>query len=87
MRKLANVTPLISFEGDKETADIRRGGTDVYRRTREGITNATQAGLITGVAMSVCKSNLDLALSENFIQSLVKQGSNLFVVLHLPSDG
>ncbi len=26
LRKLANVTPLISFEGDQEIADIRRGG-------------------------------------------------------------
>ena len=74
LRKLANVTPVISFEGDLVVADIRRGSTDVYNRTRDAITNSTQAGLITGVAISVCKSNLDLALSEDFIQSLIKQG-------------
>ncbi len=74
LRSLANVSPLISFEGDKEIADIRRGGVDVYKKTQNAIMNSTRAGLVTGVAMSVCKSNLDLALSEDFIQSLIKQG-------------
>jgi len=74
LRRCANVTPLISFEGDEEAADIRRGGTQVYHRTMEGIEQATKAGLVTGVAMSVCKSNLNLALSTDFVQSLIKKG-------------
>lgn len=74
LRKLANVSPLISFEGDQEVADIRRGGNQVYNKTQSAINNATNAGLITGVAMSVCKSNLDLAFSEDFIKSLIKRG-------------
>lgn len=74
LRKLANVTPLISFEGDEEVADVRRRGKDVFRRTTEAVENATNAGLITGVAMSVCKSNLDLALSAEFINSLIEKG-------------
>lgn len=73
LRKLSNVTPLISFEGDESVADIRRNGKDVYRRTVEAVEHATSAGLITGVAMSVCKSNLDLALSEEFIHSLIQK--------------
>lgn len=74
LQKLANVTPLISFEGDREIADVRRGGIDVYKKAQEAIDNSTQAGLVTGVAMSVCKSNLDLAFSEDFIHSLIKRG-------------
>lgn len=74
IRKLANVTPLISFEGDEVVADVRRRGKDVFRRTTEAVENATNAGLITGVAMSVCKSNLDLALSPEFINSLIDKG-------------
>jgi MoaA/NifB/PqqE/SkfB family radical SAM enzyme len=74
LRKLANVTPLISFEGDEEVADIRRGGEDVYTKTQQAIVNSTHAGLITGVAMSVCKSNIELAFSDDFIQSLIKKG-------------
>lgn len=74
LRKLANVTPLISFEGDSEVADIRRGGNNVYEKTQAAIDNCTSAGLITGVAMSVCKSNLELAFSEEFINSLIERG-------------
>lgn len=74
LRKLANVSPLISFEGDQEVADTRRGGSDVYNRTRQAITHATGAGLVTGVAISVCKSNIEMALSPEFIHSLINQG-------------
>lgn len=74
LRRCGNVTPLISFEGSEEVADVRRGGTNVYSRTLQAIDNAVDAGLICGVAMSVCKSNLDLALSSDFIRSLAKKG-------------
>ncbi len=73
LRKVANVTPLISFEGDEQVADVRRGGKNIYRRTWEAVENATSAGLFTGVAMSVCKSNLELALSPEFIKSLIQK--------------
>lgn len=74
LRKLANVSPLISFEGDNEVADVRRGGKNVYKKTQSAIDHSTDAGLITGVAMSVCKSNIDLAFSDDFIQSLIDRG-------------
>jgi MoaA/NifB/PqqE/SkfB family radical SAM enzyme len=74
LRRLANVSPLISFEGDQEVADTRRGGSDVYRKTREAIARSTEAGLVTGVAISVCKSNMEMALSPEFIHSLINQG-------------
>jgi len=74
LRKLANVTPLISFEGDEQVADVRRGGSNVYQKAQAAIDHSTKAGLITGVAMSICKSNIDLAFSEEFIQSLINRG-------------
>lgn len=74
IRKVANVTPLISFEGDENEADIRRGGENIYRRALDGIRHCTDAGLFTGVAISVCKSNLEMALSERFITMLIDAG-------------
>uniref|UniRef100_UPI003217DCFD radical SAM protein n=1 Tax=uncultured Draconibacterium sp. TaxID=1573823 RepID=UPI003217DCFD len=74
LRTLANVTPLISFEGDEQIADIRRGGYNVFDKAQKAIDNSTGAGLVTGVAMSVCKSNLQLAFSEEFINSLIQRG-------------
>ena len=74
LRKLGNVTPLISFEGDEQVADIRRGGLNVYQKAQAAIDHSTKTGLITGVAMSICKSNIDLAFSEKFINSLAERG-------------
>lgn len=74
IRKLGNVSPLISFEGDRDVADVRRGGSGIYEKTQSAIDVCTKAGLVTGVAMSVCKSNLKLAFSPEFIQSLVQRG-------------
>jgi len=74
LRKLANVTPLISLEGNEEVADIRRGSSRVYNRTVNAIETATAHGLITGVAISVCKSNIEMALSDQFIEMLHSRG-------------
>lgn len=65
-----NVTPLISLEGDEQVADIRRGGHRIYSRTLEAVRTSVDEGLITGVAISVCKSNLDMALSDEFVNML-----------------
>ena len=70
LRDFGNVTILISLEGDENVADIRRGGHNVYDRTLKAIQTATSAGLITGVAISVCKSNIEMALSEEFVYKL-----------------
>lgn len=74
LRKIANVTPLISFEGNETVADIRRGGNHVYQRTLQAVDTATKNKLVTGVAVSVCKSNIDMALSEEFIKMLHDKG-------------
>lgn len=74
LRQCANVTPLISFEGDEEVADIRRGGTNVFQSATQAIENSTKAGMITGVAISVCKSNLEMAMSPEFINGLIEKG-------------
>jgi MoaA/NifB/PqqE/SkfB family radical SAM enzyme len=70
LRDAGNVTPLISLEGDEDIADIRRGGHRIYTRTLDAIRTATSEGLLTGVAISVCKSNIEMALSDDFVKML-----------------
>jgi MoaA/NifB/PqqE/SkfB family radical SAM enzyme len=74
LRSCANVTPLISFEGNEQVADIRRGSNRVYLRTMNAIETSVRHKLITGVAISVCKSNIDMALSEEFLYMLHDKG-------------
>jgi MoaA/NifB/PqqE/SkfB family radical SAM enzyme len=70
LRKAGNVTPLFSFEGDEQVSDIRRGGHKIFNRTIKAIQLAVSHRLITGVAISVCKSNIEMALSDAFVQKL-----------------
>src|SRR5205814_4184538 len=56
MRKLANVTPLISVEGTEVVSDVRRGRPGVLSKTMEGVRNCLNNRLFTGVCTSVCKT-------------------------------
>ncbi len=73
-RDAANVTPLVSVEGSDRVSDVRRGGNRVYERTMDGIDACVRNGLITGVATSVCKSNIDDLASEDFLRELIERG-------------
>src|SRR5712692_3492409 len=49
MRRLGNVTPLVSVEGNEIVSDERRGRTNVYSRTMEGVRNCLKNKVFTGV--------------------------------------
>ncbi|MDA3893631.1 MAG: radical SAM protein [Salinivirgaceae bacterium] len=74
LRKLANVTPLVSIEGLEDVSDIRRGADKVYKRSMTGIDACTSNKLMTGVATSVCKSNFKDLVSEEFVQKCIDKG-------------
>jgi len=74
MRKLGNVSPLISLEGLEDVSDERRGGDEVYRRTMEGLELCRKHRLIIGVATSVCKSNFRDLACERHVSNLVSRG-------------
>ena len=86
MRKLGNVTPLISIEGDEAVSDERRGGDNVYERTLAGVKRCHDAGLIIGIATSVCKSNIDDLVSERFVEKIVELGAHyLWYYIYRPT--
>lgn len=74
LRRLGNVTPLVSVEGSEIVSDVRRGRDGVYNQTMEGIHNCVNHRLITGVCTSVCKSNLDDLVSEAWVDRLIELG-------------
>lgn len=74
MRRMGNVSPLISIEGNPTVSDIRRGGKNVYEKTLMGLENCRKHRLITGVATSVCKSNMEDLASDAFIDAMIDQG-------------
>lgn len=74
LRKLGNATPLISVEGNEIISNLRRGRNDVYEKTMQGIQNCLNNKLLTGVCTSLCKSNIDDLLTEEWVDKLIDMG-------------
>lgn len=74
-RRLGNVTPLISVEGVGAAADKRRGGRDVYERSLSALEACKRHGLIAGVATSVCQSNYDAVVCDEFLDVISRKGA------------
>ncbi len=74
LREIGNATPLISIEGREITSDERRGKKEVFTRTLRGLDNCLREKILTGVATSVCQSNIDELLTESWLQELINRG-------------
>jgi MoaA/NifB/PqqE/SkfB family radical SAM enzyme len=73
LRRLGNVTPLVSVEGNEIVSDERRGRADVLSQTMEGLHNCLKHKVMTGVCTSLCQTNFDL-VSEAWLDRLIEMG-------------
>jgi len=74
LRKMGNVTVLISVEGTEIISDQRRGRADVLSKTMQGLHNCLNNRVMTGVCTSICTTNIDDLLREEWIDRLVEMG-------------
>src|ERR1700730_8277011 len=74
MRRLGNVTPLVSVEGNEIVSDQRRGRSGVYSKTMQGIQNCLRNKVFTGVCTSLCRTNIDDLLNETWVDRLIDMG-------------
>ncbi|WP_417851684.1 radical SAM/SPASM domain-containing protein [Thalassoglobus sp.] len=74
LRRLGNVTPLISVEGSEIVSDERRGRKDVLSKTMQGIQNCLNNKVFTGVCTSVCKTNIDDLVTDKWVDRLIEMG-------------
>ena len=75
LREAGNVTVLISMEGLEVESDRRRGQDEVYSRTLRGVRACRKAGLLFGIAASICKSNFNELVSREHIERVAKEGA------------
>lgn len=73
LRRVGNASCLISIEGSEIVSDDRRGRLNVLNKTLEGLANCRKHKLITGVATSVCQTNIEL-VSEAWLKRLIELG-------------
>jgi len=74
LRRVGNVTPLISIEGTDVVSDERRGRFNVLNKTLIGLEACRRNRLIVGVATSVCQSNITELVSEQWLRRLIEMG-------------
>ncbi len=74
LRQLGNATPLVSIEGTSTVSDERRGNKDVLNRTMRGLMHCLDQKLLTGVATSLCATNIDDLLTEAWLDKLIDLG-------------
>ena len=74
LRKLGNVTPLISVEGTEIVSDERRGRSGVLSKTMQGLHHCLNNKLLTGVCTSLCRTNIDDLLTDVWVDRLVEMG-------------
>ena len=74
LREIGNATPLISIEGREITSDERRGKKDVFNKTLRGLDHCLREKILTGVATSVCQSNIKELLTESWLRELIARG-------------
>lgn len=74
LRSVGNVSPLVSVEGTEIVSDERRGRLNVLNKTLAGLAACQRHKLITGVATSVCRTNIDDLVSEKWLRRLIEMG-------------
>jgi MoaA/NifB/PqqE/SkfB family radical SAM enzyme len=74
MHRAGNVSPLVSVEGSEIISDERRGRLNVLSKTLAGLAACRRNRLITGVATSVCRSNIDDLVTESWLRRLIDMG-------------
>ena len=74
LRRLGNVTPLVSLEGTETVSDERRGRLNVFSKSLAGLENCRRHRLLFGVATSVCQSNIDDLVTEGWLRRLIAMG-------------
>ena len=76
LRQIGNATPLVSIEGREVVSDERRGKKEVFTRTMRGLQNCLRERILTGVATSVCQTNIDELCTEEWLRELIKIGAH-----------
>ncbi len=74
LRRMGNVTPLISVEGNEIVSDERRGRLNVLSRTMEGLHRCLENRVMTGVCTSLCQTNYQDLLQETWVDRLIEMG-------------
>ncbi|MFW6124854.1 MAG: radical SAM/SPASM domain-containing protein [Pirellulales bacterium] len=74
IRRLGNVTPLVSLDG-RQAENDRRRGEGVYAEAVAGMNRLRRQKILFGVATTVTGRNIDDVMSDDYVAELVDRGA------------
>lgn len=74
LKRVGNVTPLISLNGWKEQNDRQRGA-GVWDSAAEGIERLQKAGIMYGIACTATGPNMQEVMSDAYLEHFIKKGA------------
>ena len=77
-KKLCNLVPILSLEGEQMETDMRRGS-GVYALVKEKMNRLAQAGIFFGTSITLTRQNFDLTTSLDFQHDLSRRGSQVSI--------
>lgn len=81
-----NLFPVISIEGDEIVTNTRRGQ-GIYEKIMQSMNELSERKLLFGNSVTVNKRNLDMVLSEEFIDRVAEKGCKvIFYVEYVPME-
>ncbi len=97
LKKCSNAIIIVSLEGDQDITDSRRG-TGVHARVMQTLEALRNAGVLTGISVTITSKNVDHWLMPDYLESLVDQDIKLVTFIEYiplsptnsgtyPSDG
>ncbi len=74
IRRLGNVTPLVSIDGLEDENDARRGE-GVFQAATQGLARLKQNKILFGVATTVTGRNLDQVVTDDYVRRFIDCGA------------
>ena len=87
LKSCSNTVIVVSVEGDRELTDLRRGG-GVFEKATGCLDRLAQAGVLTGIAVTVSAANIEYWTKPENIDALIARSGPLAMFIEeIPAAG
>ncbi len=81
LRRLPNVIPVLSLEGDERDTDGRRGA-GTFEHVTAAMDRLAEAGAFFGTSVTLTRTTFDRATDEAHLRALIRRGCRLFYFIN-----
>jgi MoaA/NifB/PqqE/SkfB family radical SAM enzyme len=87
LRRSTNTVIVVSLEGDRELTDLRRGS-GVFEKAMETLDRLREAGILTGIAVTIGSANVEYwSQAENIDALIAHSGPLAMFIEQIPAGG